>query len=69
MLVNGRDAGVAPAALEAAVLQRYGAAAKEVEVCLCLPVEYDQDLLKVIPREILEKDSGCGDPSHYGQRG
>jgi hypothetical protein len=36
MLENGRDAGVAPAALEAAVLQRYGAAAKEVEVCLCL---------------------------------
>ena len=50
---------------EAAVLQRYGNAAKEVEACLCLPVSYDKDLLKVIPDEISEKDYGCGDPSRY----
>lgn len=55
--------------LEAAVLQRYGDAAKEVESCLCLPVAYDQDLLEVIPREILEKDYGCGDPSRYVNAG
>ncbi|MSP37282.1 MAG: methyltransferase domain-containing protein [Deltaproteobacteria bacterium] len=51
--------------LEAAVLQRYGAAAEEVEACLCLPVSYDRALLKVIPDEIIEKDYGCGDPSKY----
>ena len=51
--------------LEAAVLQRYGNAAQEVEACLCLPVGYDQDLLKVIPDEIVKKDYGCGDPSRY----
>jgi arsenite methyltransferase len=50
---------------EAAVLQRYGNAAKEVEACLCLPVSYDQALLRVIPKEIIEKDYGCGDPSRY----
>jgi arsenite methyltransferase len=48
---------------EAVVLQRYGKAAREVETCLCLPVSYDQALLRVIPQEIIEKDYGCGDPS------
>jgi ubiquinone/menaquinone biosynthesis C-methylase UbiE len=51
--------------IEAAVLQRYGDAAQEVEACLCLPVSYDKALLKVIPDEIIEKDYGCGDPSRY----
>lgn len=51
--------------LEAAVLQRYGDAAAEVEACLCLPVSYDKALLKVIPDEVIEKDYGCGDPSRY----
>jgi len=55
--------------LEAAVLQRYGNAAQEVEACLCLPVSYDKDLLKVIPDEIVEKDYGCGDPSRYIRAG
>jgi ubiquinone/menaquinone biosynthesis C-methylase UbiE len=50
---------------EAAVLQRYGSAAEEVEACLCLPVSYDKTLLEVIPEEILAKDYGCGDPSRY----
>ena len=50
---------------EAAVLQRYGKAAQEVESCLCSPVNYNRDLLKVIPAEILDKDYGCGDPSQY----
>jgi arsenite methyltransferase len=54
---------------EAAVLKRYGHAAREVEFCLCLPVSYNQDLLKVIPQEILEKDYGCGDPSRYIREG
>jgi len=55
--------------LEAAVLQRYGNAAQQVEACLCLPVSYDSALLKVIPDEIIEKDYGCGDPSRYIQPG
>ncbi|MGH7874430.1 MAG: methyltransferase domain-containing protein [Candidatus Binatia bacterium] len=54
---------------EAAVLDRYGDAAKAVEACLCLPVSYDKDLLKVIPDEINEKDYGCGDPSRYVKAG
>ncbi len=55
--------------VEAAVLQRYGNAAQEVEACLCLPVNYDQDLLKVIPQEIIDKDYGCGDPSRHVREG
>jgi arsenite methyltransferase len=55
--------------VEAAVLQRYGDAAQEVEQCLCLPVSYDKGLLEVIPREIIEKDYGCGDPSRYVRQG
>ncbi len=54
---------------EAAVLERYGKAAEEVEACLCLPVSYDQALLSVIPGEILEKDYGCGDPSRHVRGG
>ena len=54
---------------EAAVLERYGNAAREVEDCLCLPVSYDQALLRVIPKEIIEKDYGCGDPSRYIHEG
>jgi arsenite methyltransferase len=54
---------------ESAVLERYGKAAKEVEACLCLPVSYDQALLRVIPGEILEKDYGCGDPSRHVRQG
>src|SRR5258705_8188172 len=56
-------------ALEAAVLQRYDNAAEEVDACLCLPVSYDQALLKVIPDEIIEKDYGCGDLSRYIREG
>ena len=65
--VNGTSG--AATNLEAAVLQRYGSAAAEVEACLCLPVSYDRALLKVIPDEIIEKDYGCGDPSKYVREG
>ncbi|HVO94683.1 MAG TPA: methyltransferase domain-containing protein, partial [Terriglobales bacterium] len=54
---------------EAAVLQRYGNAAADVESCLCLPVDYDRSLLKIIPEEIIAKDYGCGDPSRYVRAG
>lgn len=50
---------------ESAVKSRYAAAAKAPEAALCCPVEYNTDLLKVIPPEVIEKDYGCGDPSRY----
>ncbi len=50
---------------ETATQQRYAAAAKAPEAALCCPVEYNQDLLKIIPQEVIEKDYGCGDPSRY----
>jgi arsenite methyltransferase len=54
---------------EAAVLRRYGAASREVQACLCLPIDYAPALLKVIPEEIIERDYGCGDPSRYVRAG
>jgi len=54
---------------EAAVLHRYGEAARNVEACLCLPVDYDRGLLKAIPEEIIQKDYGCGDPSRFVKPG
>ncbi|HBZ71303.1 MAG TPA: methyltransferase [Deltaproteobacteria bacterium] len=54
---------------EAAVQQRYGAAAQVREVALCCPVDYDPRYLKVIPNEVLERDYGCGDPSRYVREG
>ena len=57
---NGRNID-----LEQAVQQRYGGAAHEAEMGLCVPVQYDTSLLEVIPDEIIEKDYGCGDPTRY----
>lgn len=54
---------------EAATKQRYAAAAKAPEAALCCPVEYNKDLLKIIPQEVIEKDYGCGDPSRYVKPG
>jgi ubiquinone/menaquinone biosynthesis C-methylase UbiE len=51
--------------LELAVRSRYAAAAKAPEAALCCPVEYNKDLLTIIPQEVIEKDYGCGDPSRY----
>ena len=67
--INRANGKVAVTDFEAAVLQRYGDAAQDVEQCLCLPVSYDKGLLEVIPREIIDKDYGCGDPSRYVQQG
>ena len=57
------------AGFEQAVLQRYGSAARDGEPGLCVPVDYDRALLKVIPDEIIEKDFGCGDPSKHVREG
>jgi ubiquinone/menaquinone biosynthesis C-methylase UbiE len=55
--------------VEAAVKQRYGAAANQVEQALCCPVEYDPQFLKILPAEIIERDYGCGDPSAFVKPG
>ena len=67
--VAGKSDDGSATSRETAVLQRYANAAAEVEACLCLPMSYDQALLKVIPKEIIEKDYGCGDPSRYVRAG
>ena len=48
-----------------AVQSRYGAAALEQEACLCTPVGFDPQLLKVIPQAVVERDYGCGDPTRW----
>ena len=58
-----------PRSAESSVNSRYAAAAKAPEAALCCPVEYNQDLLKIIPQEVIEKDYGCGDPSRYVKPG
>lgn len=56
--------------VEEAVRRRYSGGAKTVEPGLCCPSStYDERYLAVIPREIIEKDYGCGDPTAYCQEG
>ena len=55
--------------MEQAVRERYARGAKAKEDALCCPTSYDPKYLKVIPKEILEKDYGCGDPSRYLKEG
>jgi len=50
---------------ENAVADRYSKAAEEREAALCCPVQYQPELLEVIPQEIIDRDYGCGDPSPY----
>lgn len=50
---------------EEAVLARYAEAARAVQPALCCPVRYDTRLLEAIPREVLERDYGCGDPTAF----
>src|SRR5213080_3157435 len=56
-------------AVESTVRKRYGAGAKAREESLCCPVSYNQEYLKVIPQEVVERDYGCGDPSAHVRRG
>jgi arsenite methyltransferase len=51
------------------VRDRYAAGAREREDALCCPVDYDTDLLKAIPPDVLDRDYGCGDPSRYVRAG
>ena len=62
---NGKN----PISIEKAVRERYAKGAEIKEKELCCPISYDPKFLKVIPKEILEKDYGCGDPSQYIKEG
>ena len=54
---------------ERVVRDRYSRAAQATESALCCPVSYDPKYLEVIPKEILERDYGCGDPSQFVRPG
>src|SRR5881394_1644786 len=54
---------------ESEVRKRYAAGAQTTETKLCCPVDYNTEYLKVIPREVIERDYGCGDPSKYLREG
>lgn len=51
------------------VLERYSQAAQSAQADLCCPVDYNRELLAILPPEIVEKDYGCGDPSRYVRAG
>ncbi|MFW5443473.1 MAG: methyltransferase domain-containing protein [Methylococcaceae bacterium] len=51
--------------VETGVLERYSEGANSVQPDLCCPVDYDRELLEILPKEIIDKDYGCGDPSRY----
>lgn len=51
------------------VSERYAAGAMARQEALCCPVDYDRELLKLLPQEIIDRDYGCGDPSRYVQEG
>lgn len=55
--------------VEGAVRDRYSQAAKEREAALCCPVDYDPQYLAIIPKEVIERDYGCGDPSSFVRKG
>ena len=48
-----------------AIQNRYGSAAKEKESCLCTPVSFNPKYFNAIPKEVIERDYGCGDPTKY----
>jgi arsenite methyltransferase len=66
---GGSKAGSHPFNVEAEVKDRYAKGAAAIEASLCCPISYNGEHLKVIPKEILEKDYGCGDPSKYVREG
>lgn len=55
--------------VETLVSERYAEGAQERQEALCCPVDYDASLLKMLPKEIIERDYGCGDPSRYVENG
>ncbi len=55
--------------VETSVLERYSQGAEVAQASLCCAVDYDHDLLKLLPEEIIQKDYGCGDPSRFVREG
>ena len=55
--------------IDEVVRQRYEAGAAARQDSLCCPVSYDPRYLEVIPREVIDRDYGCGDPTPYLQPG
>ncbi|MFL0811356.1 MAG: methyltransferase domain-containing protein [Agarilytica sp.] len=55
--------------VELNVQERYAEGAQEKQEALCCPVDYQKELLELLPQEIIEKDYGCGDPSRYVREG
>ena len=55
--------------VEQAVLDRYGAGARQSEPGLCCPTRYEERYLAMLPAELLAKDYGCGDPSRHVRAG
>jgi arsenite methyltransferase len=51
--------------VEEEVRKTYARGAQERVDALCCPVQYDPRYLEVIPREVLDRDYGCGDPSRH----
>jgi len=54
-----------PTDLEGAVRDRYANASKQREAALCCPIDYDPRYLEAIPKEVIDRDYGCGDPSSH----
>jgi ubiquinone/menaquinone biosynthesis C-methylase UbiE len=55
--------------IDEVVRQRYDNGAAARQDSLCCPVSYDPRYLEAIPREVIERDYGCGDPTPYLQPG
>ncbi|MBE0470563.1 MAG: methyltransferase domain-containing protein [Methyloprofundus sp.] len=55
--------------VETGVFERYSEGAQTQQADLCCPVDYDRELLAILPQEIIDKDYGCGDPSRYVKKG
>ncbi len=54
---------------EASVDARYAEASQAKQPALCCPTAYRAEYLEAIPREILDRDYGCGDPTPYARPG
>lgn len=55
--------------VDQAVGERYTRGAREPEANLCCTVDYDARYLEAIPKEVIERDYGCGDPTPHLARG
>jgi SAM-dependent methyltransferase len=63
------DSPATPFNVEAAVRERYSAALRQPAKDLCCPSPQNNEFLSAIPREILDRDFGCGDPSRHVREG